>query len=349
MALDQVVEIVEKVTKDDVVLVADTSFLTRLSLRNVWAYQCLLMTQGIAREKGKRWLWRAPSEVISRYNSFFASGTVNKNDGVPLALCGLEELFGDSYDASFNIPKATARMALKAPRVFPGKEDVSVLVFAAGLTGHGAEVYVASYDIKDIVVAVRRWNNMHEGQGLKIGPLPPSELNQQQFDRAGLSLNEIITSEVVARLQTAKSTGSSYPVVVFEKGVRSGTVVFDAGIGVVQKEYFKPLELPPEFESIQKNFKAVPLVRVGSLNDASSAKNLKNWSRQFGVTRFVVVEEESPYSPLMVSALDITRKKPFLFTAGLDFLYWQTGKTSAFAQAAFKPVAQRAPPVSIPK
>ena len=98
MTLDEAVDVAVKVSptagkepvevvhnKDDLVLVTDTSFLTRLSNLNIWAYQALLMTQSIATQKGKRWLWRAPIEVMNKYNQFLAAGMVDEDYHIRLA------------------------------------------------------------------------------------------------------------------------------------------------------------------------------------------------------------------------------------------------------------------------
>ncbi len=331
-------------TPNDLVLVADTNFLVRLSRRDVWAYQALLMTQSIANQKGKRWLWRAPGEVMAKYNYFLANGTLDENYKIPLAQCSLEELFGDFSGLSLIVAPVSILSAKNAAPV-SGREDISVITFADGLARQGVEVYLASYDIKDVIAGVKRWNKKHADRGLKIEPLPPSPVQLQYFVEKKLELKELVTLDVLAQLQTAQTSSLSYPVVIFENGIRSGDAIFDAGVGVVQREYFIPLEkqLPPKFDSIHSNFRAVPVLKVEATDSPSFAKKVREFARSHNVSKLIVVEEETPYAPLMFSTFG---PRQHVLTAGLDFLYWQTGKISAFAQANYKPVAQR---VSIPK
>ncbi len=331
--------------KHDLVLVTDTSFLTRLSNRNIWAYQALLMTQSIATQKGKRWLWRAPKEVTDKYNTFLATGRVD-DYGIPVAQCGLEDLFGEFTDLSFHISAASASEAARiAPGKLVGREDLSVLTFAAGLANQGVEVYVVSYDIKDVVVAVRNWNKKFVKDGQLMTPLPPSGIVMEHFREAKLEFRVVVTGDVIRQLQSARTSPLSYPVVIFEKGIRNGDAVLDAGVGVVEKQYFRPLQLPPQFDSIRENYRAIPVLKVKSLDEPSTAKKLKQQGRQLNVTQFVAVEETKPYSPLIVSVYDGVRSP--LFRADLDFLYWQSEHdTSLFARATYKPVSQRVP---IPK
>ena len=337
-----------KHTPNDLVLVTDTSFLTRLSNRNIWAYQTLLMTQNIAKEKGKRWLWRAPKEVMDKYNAFLASGRVD-DYGIPVAQCSLEELFGEFTNLSFHISAASASEAARiAPGKLVGREDLSLLTFASGLMNQGVEVYVASYDIKDVIVSVRLWNKKFVNDRQPMTPLPPSRIITEYFREAKLEFRVVVTGDVIRQLQSAKSSQLSYPIVIFEKGIRSGDAVFDAGVGVVEKQYFRPLQLPPQFNSISENYRAIPVLRVKSLKEQSVAKEIGATAKQFNVTQLLVVEDTSPYSPSLVSTFAI-KSPAHIFRADPDFLYWQTNKTSAFAQANYMPVAKRPLGVSIQK
>lgn len=334
-------------SSSDLILVADTSFLTRFSARHIWAYQAVLMTQSIANQKGKRWLWRAPVDVVREYNRFLATGQVDKDYSIPLAQSPLEKLFDEfSGMLSFNVALGAVQEASRAPRDYPGTADISVLVFAVGLAMQGADVYVASYDFSGVIAPARDLGRKLKRQGFSLEPLPPSEVDMKCFTDAGLGFGSVISNVAISQLQEAVSTPLSYPIVIFEAGVQSGNAVFDAGVGVVQKEYFRPLKLPQEYEPVAGNFKAVPVVKVGSLSDLSALKQLKNSFRQFGAAQLVVVEERAPYSPLLVSVFD--KAPQYMFRADIDFLFHQT--SSAFARGNFLPVARRAAArVPIPK
>ena len=261
----------------------------------------------------------------------------------------LETLFDEfSSLLSFGVSRDTLRESIRAPRTPPGSEDISVLVFANGVARQGAEVYVASYDFNGVLAPARDLGRKLKPAGFSIAPLPPSEIETKYFRDAGLDLRVVMSNRAISQLQkAAPPTNSSYPVIVFETGVKSGNAVFDAGVGVVRKEYFIPLSLPPEYAAIAGNFKAVPVIKVSSLGDSSAVKQLKSSFRQFGTTRLAVTEESAPYSPLIVSTYGA--KPNYIFRADLDFLFHQTDSAFAHAPGNYVPVAQRSPRVSITK
>lgn len=371
MGLEDTVRISEEAVASfdgRIVLVPDTSFSTALDNRHWWAFQNFLTVVKAAQDTGASWVWLAPEGVLGQHNRFFEEGTVDEYFKLPLAHHRFGHVLG-SYDSAllpvpsdaavkamrdWRVHSATSRLQRTQLKSDPGRADLEVIIFAHDLARKGANVYVATKDVMDIVSTLRGISKGAAWARNRIKLLPPSPIDAQYLScleggSSGLELKVMVSGVVIKGLQAQWNPNISYPVVIFEKGVTSGNAVFAAGVGVVQKERFKPLTLPAGLESIKGSYEAVPAVRLPSINDEKAGKVLNAALKDFGVSRLVVVQQASPYFLLLASSSFLPGKINYvpLFRTDPDFLYWQCA--SQFAKATYKPVAQRAKAVSILK
>ncbi len=329
---------------NDVFLVGGTSFLERLSNRNVWAIQAMGIVDLLAKQRHGRWSFRCPGSVIEEYNHAFENREVD-DFGIPLAQKSLDELIPEfrvratvisrrnsllAAAAWMDSPEGKKRSKIDGWReTQPGYADQDVRTFAIDLASRGVDVCVASYDLKDELIPLEKET--------RLTLLGPSPLQAKYF--AGLNVKAVLTGDVIGKLQAAESKAGHQDCVLFERNVRSGDMEFDAGVGVVRKKYFQPFEIPQEFGAISKNCYKVPIIKVGALNDGSTKMRVLKALREFNTSSLAVVDESSPFFPFLVASSLRSYSGTPLLRADLDFLHYQT--TSVFGRETYVPVSLR--------
>ena len=119
-----------------------------------------------------------------------------------------------------------------------------------------------------------------------------------------------------------------------------GDNVFNAGVGVAEKVRFIPFNLPQEYNSISETYSLVPALKVRSLKDEKSTKEISRASKELNTSKLVVVEDDRPYFPTLVGfAGGSVNATSHLYRTDPNFLYWQAN--SIFAKETFKPVFMR--------
>ncbi len=336
-----------------ITVVVDTSFLKALSNRHLWAYQAILRLESAAHSQGIKWEWHVPSMVLHQYNRLLQEQTLEEGTKNRLALHSIEDLLNAPRSVELLLDASTQGLARTIWKDSPegrrqaisqhpreaGRADLSIIESALGIAQNGAQVYVASSDFKDVIRPLE-----HSAKFKWITPLAPSEIDLKYWRVGGqeLPIKATLTGRAISDLQGMEESSLSYYIVVFEKNVRSGNATFDAGVGVVKKNYdFTPFELPGEYSSIGENYRLLRAVKVKSLKDEKSKKKIAYAIHDFGLSELVVVEEIQPYFPTLVTVGSRYVKSDNLplYRTDLDFLYWQT--RSEFAKATHKPVFTR--------
>ena len=342
---------------NDVVLLMDTSFLIAYSNANLWATYVRLKVQKIAQDKGKVFNYFINANNIEEYERFWKNRSANRDTNIPLAHSSLDELLNITGHIQFSSDEVAANLAVDAwnesysghsnlsnstGRRGPGYADINLNETAIKIANLGSEVYVASYDFRDIIGPLRTKKKEFEQSGLSITPLPPDDIELKYFEGTGRYLRAAITDDVRGRLQTVYDTENSFTFVIFERNikVKKGDAVFFAGVDITQLEDLN-LILPKEASGIKGNARGFPVVRVPSFfNGQSTVEILRGaWKRYVGMA-LVVVDQENPYFPLLVYPSDPTDPSWYRpFSTTLDFLYHQT--YSSYARDNFRPNHRR--------
>lgn len=343
---------------EDIILVVDTSFLSALSNRHLWAYQSILMLERIASSRNAKWGWRAPIRISEQYNKFFLEGTLEEGTNNRLAPLSINEILGANEKMEFSFEHYTPELsreiwkdshegrkqANKHPnsrkRRKAGNADLDVIMFALGIAQSGADVYVASSDFKDVIRPLSSKAQYFADRGWRITLLYPSQIDLQYWSLRGqeLPVKATLTGKVISDMQDIEESSSSHHVVIFEKNVHSGNATFDTGVGIAKKEYFRQFNLPEEYSPICENYRLIPAVKVGSLRDEKDRKKVAQASKRLNALQLIVIEESQPQSPTLIIASRYIRNLP-LYRADLDFLYWQSN--SEFAKSAYTPFFMR--------
>ena len=341
-------------TEGDNVFVVDTSFLTTLSNSHVWALNALGYANFISQTR--HGVIIVPTRVEDQHNRFFTDG-VTDEFGIPLAYQPSQSLIPDYRLGAMYLPSPVSdfskhiwEQSLEGRKRFeqrrsnpegvspgPGQADIDVISYALNISRQGADVYVISSDFKDVITPIRAQHDVLKELGLRVTAVPPSPLNSQYSMDKKPKIEATVTGEVIKQLQDVKSTGSYYTLVIFERGVTSGDVTFDVGVGVVIKEYFREIVLPEQFNCIRDRIDMVPVVRVGSGHE-KDLKSLTQATRQFkSSTRFVAINQEFPYFPRLFDAglLYIGKwKDERLWRSDLNYLFYNSN--SVFAKENYK-------------
>ena len=353
-------------SRRDIVLVADTSFLTALSNNHLWAVYSHLMVRNIADINGKTPIIFVPALVMDEYGRFQIEGSFDDYD-IPLAHETLEKLLGrienspyfpqrslneasslalgawrESY-AAWRESYALSNRHNSKWRAGPPKSDVSVYAHAVAIAEQGAEVYVASSDLNHIIKPLKRRALEFKRTGLRIFPLHPSEIELRYFKNTEFTVKAVISDEVVRDLQFLVESEDSYPAVVFERSITSGDAVFDACVGVIQVKSGEPPVPPqsyypdPANSSKRPDFGIARVAKVSGprkhfLTQPTVIKALQNNNS----TGLVVFNYANPYFPdLFLPLTPASSAWQQLFRVSLDFLRHQTD--SAYALANYKP------------
>jgi hypothetical protein len=342
---------------EQVVLVGDTSFWRRLSHDHPWAVQVRIMLIHEGALAGDL-LFCTPTSVMREHDEQIARNQLD-NFGIPLWHKDLGTMLGEfsgiatvkqsSIDMAAEMWRKGSKAARQGSRAWqlqsmPGYGDLDVRAMAISLAQQeGVQVYVASYDIKDVIAPLRRQSTTFRKNGWRITPLGPESLQLKYFEMAGISFKGLVTGDVVAKLQNTLSTATYQDYVIFEKNVQSGNMSFEAGVGVVRNTYGRPFELPEEFESISESFSRVPVVRIKSLEEIKSntaaLKRITGKLREFNSLSLVVVDESKPYFPFFMEGPRSGHSISPLLRADIDFFHYQTN--SVFGRETYKPPMRR--------
>jgi hypothetical protein len=344
-------------TADEVVLVVDTSFLIGLSNLHLWAYDALQKVDHIAKSSNRSWEWYIPLKVNSQYYRLLEEKVKEVTTKLPFANRSIDDLISTTEFIISTERYSTEQVqeiwkkSIEDRKVkvidpeSPGEVDLDLIGSAIGIAQSGADVYVASSDFKDTINPLKDDAELLHKQGLRITPLAPANIDFKHWDpRIKPLLRSTVTAEVIRDLQDMNSTSSSYPVVIFEKNVKSGDAFFDAGIGVAEKMYLRPLELSGAYDCIDKNYYALPAIQVKSLNNQTDVMGLVRFSKGLNQLRMVVTDKEHPHVSYVV---DVMRGKTrgnaksllispnLTFRTDLSFLYWDSD--CKFAKVNYKP------------
>ncbi len=353
-----------KFSEDDTVLVCDTNFLVAVSQKSIWSYSVLTRMKRIAEEKGKGWTAVIPRQVTDEYDRLWEHGVIDEELGILIARKSSSDLFKSSESAIIHLDdglyRAAEHMWKHSPtrqrqaahtgqsvsqmrrfeRTTPGKADLGVTAYALGIAVQGADVYIASSDNKDLIKPLQDFAVEIEQHGLKITVLPPSPLQYEYLRSGDIVLEAVVTNNVISELQQVKKSGIGYPVLIFEKGVKSGDVTFDAGVGVAFKQYFREFKLPSEFTSISENHSVMPVLHARSLRTEADGVKLTRDAREHPRSyQLVVIDGSTPYYPYLLQPHNSNNTISEVFVAPLDFLYYQTD--SLFARKAYVPPRHR--------
>lgn len=365
----------------DAVLLTDTGFLFGFPNFHLWAWQAFLEFTQVAKSVGKRIGLCTPLLVAEQYERNHNKRTLDEF-GIPLALVPYDGVFGAGVharlpDGSHMLEEAMAvwkgwkekRVQFAAARGdrllaediekrrSAGIVDLGLIAQAIKIAETGAGVYVASSDFKDVInPLVNRFDEFRR-KGLGITVLPPSDINPAYFS-ADFKLGGTVTGEVLKELQAA-TPSQHYTLVLFEK-VRSGSAEFLAGVGVVQKRYFRPVELSSHLSSIpDARRELVPVLRVKSLEGLPEreeellGKRIAGLARALNVRKVVLFQENNPYNVVLgdlsflpARFMPASREKEYtarLFRADLEFLSRHT--TSLFAANYRRNLKQSSVPI----
>jgi len=346
----------------DVVLIPDTSLLIGLGGNHAWALNTYLKINRIANERNTVTELFVTPETSAQYYRFWRDNVIDEESGWPLAPHNLEDIIRDpTYgitsteehkNIAFNIwdsrPEVykgdghtRLRGTYKSQQDTPGRVDLSILEAAVAIADCGADVYVASSDIKDITGPLNNMQGQLKNEGKRITPLSPVGLDIRVFKEAGLDFTVLVTAEVVNELRTVQQSVISYPVVIFERDVRCGNATFDVGVGVVYKEYFKSLKLPQRYSSIvdSKRYYQIPVIKVdlGSVRDEK--KRSKNFASDVGTDNLLVVPSNKLALPGVTRSARTQSLLTPTFRADLSYLYHHS--SSLFADANYVPLARQ--------
>lgn len=347
-----------KFSEDDIVLVCDTNFLVGLSQKSIWPYSVLRRMMCAAEEKSKGWTAVIPRDVMDEYDRFWEQGVIDKELGIPIARKSSSEMFRSSESAIISVNDGIYRAAKhiwkysptrqrqaahtgksvsqtsRFERTTPGKADLRVTAYTLGIAVQGADVYVASSDNKDLIKPLQDFAPEIEQLRLRITILPPSPLQQEYLRSGDIVLEAVVTNNVISGLQQIKKSAFGYPVVIFEKRVKSGDVTLDAGVGVTFKQNFKEFKLPSEFASITEKHYVTPVLHVRSLRtEADGVKLMRSAKEHKNASRLVVIDQSTPFYPFLLQPRNINDPTSDVFVAPLDFLYHQTD--SLFAHETY--------------
>jgi len=259
---------------DFVVLVADTNFFTMYSNNHLWPRYTHLKTMVIAREKERKFFWVTTSEIQAEYERHLARGTTDFHGNL-LAQGPMDQHMPRTHDFEFSNDDDAKDLAIhlwtesnkeihdpKSSKIQKGppESDLSLLVHAIQIAKQGAEVYMASYDFRDIIKPLKSGLDALAEHNLIITPESPSEIELQYLTPYELSVEFVVTNEVMGYIDSAEASGDSHPVAIIEKGVKSGDAIFDAVVNIGYKEYLHSPELPTKC-NIKKYCKRVGVER----------------------------------------------------------------------------------------
>jgi len=352
-------------TPEDTVFVLDTSFLLPYSNFHIWTLNNVALIDSISKKNPEHATLVLPQSMQDQYNRLLTERAVDEF-GILLAQHPLEELLVDmNY---FSIPTYTRNIrdisayvweqgpegrrrrsekhrlrggdtedGKRNPSLGPGRVDIDIISYSIEIARQGADVYVVSSDFRDVINPVRENQGLFNEAGIRLTALPPAELNSQYLRNFPQQVEATVTGEVISQLQDIKSTESYYPVVIFEKGVVSGDVTLDVGIGTAVKEYFREAIFPEQFNCIRDRVELVPVVKVKSGRE-EDLRPLYNAVRQFRRSRrLVLVNQEYPYRLKLINPGNLSIGKDYdklIWRSDLNFLYYDSN--SVFAQNNYR-------------
>lgn len=344
----------------DLVLVMDTSFLIQLDNRTLWSYNVWFKAKRKASEEGKKFDFFISRPVIDEYSQALEERRPDRY-GLPLVSKTLEELLGSledrrvrgstlSYESASKawVSYVSQRFNQQSNKVRNGANnaDLSVTALSREIAGYGADVWVASYDFRDIIGPLKGDVQRISEQGLKITPIAPFKVEQEYFvgtDYANKKGNlfPVLSREVVADLQVAKLHPYAFTYVIIERGVRSGDASLDVVVGVVEFKNLKEVKIPKEYKDGDKELSLIPVVRINSLSRKEDQGIMRSYFRRSDDNlpyRLLVIEKENPLFPILIfpsGSQDGWFTWQNLLQASADFLYHQTD--SPYAQKHFRP------------
>jgi len=324
--LESLVRLLPRHDPRDALLIPDANFLFDLENNQLWAVNSYSKAKLMAKEHDKSLRFRIPLAIMNQYERAKEEG---RKDEVGIALVhGIFDLLIPerelmytefdrsafalteiilSYDPQLKKDEESgkSRIDLKEleNKVAPGYADEVVILSAIGYAIQDTKVYIASRDYKDVTNRLLKWSEVFGIANLDINILHRSPIEMKyarDLDGEPMTLKATFTGEVIKNLMDAEQRSDSYPVVIFEKDVRSGDATFDVGVGVVMKRWFKSLELPEQFESIKERYRVVPAyITTGFLE--RDMKKIKQLSDYTNAPRVVVIDRDKPISPSIVT------------------------------------------------
>lgn len=349
----------------DLVLVMDTSFLIQLGQGNIWASNVWHGIKQKARNEGKHCGSFMPFAVMDEYNEMLATDRRDEY-GLPFVHQTLEDVFWDTIE---DIEVATSYSATSASeeawrkhaslrfnpegsrvRRGPNLPDLSVAAYARTIAEQGAQVYVASYDLKDVIGPLVHDAKRIADEGLMITPIGPSVIETGSFnetrwqDQDG-KLRPALNREVIADLQVAKLQPGTSTYVVFERNVHSGDATFDVGVGVAEFQGPRSVQVPERYTENGGKFYLVRALRLHSRYDSGADRLIGSYFQRSKSHpyRLLFVDEQSKFSPLLMNPSKdpkyVYMQSP-TFQTTTDFLHYQTD--SAYARQHYRPNSRRA-------
>ncbi|MEK6949011.1 MAG: hypothetical protein AABX34_02235 [Nanoarchaeota archaeon] len=361
--LKSLVELLPKHDPKDALLIPDANFLFDLENNHLWAVNGYAKAKLLAEAHGKSLRWRIPRPIMFQYEKAKEEGRKD-GLGIPLVHGSLDKLMPtkgfvySTFDSSiadltgiilsFN-PRLESNDELHQQRIIleglekkvaPGLADVWVIFATLGYASQNTEVYVASRDYKDITNRLIEWSEIFGLANLDINIIHRSPVEMKyrgMLNGKPMELISTLAGEVIKWLLEFKETSYHYPVVIFEKDVKSGDATFDVGVGVAVKRMYKTFELPEEYDAIKDNYKTVPALLVSGFPGRRDRdwRKIRDLAAATNAREVFVLDVEKPAEPMM-----FIRKGSGLLQLGqyrtdLGFLYYNS--SSKFAQANYVP------------
>lgn len=304
---------------NDLVVVLDTSFLVQLSNNTLWSYSTWFKAKREALQQRKKFRFFISNPVRFEFNRLLQERRVD-NYGLPLVNQPLEELMGSLQDIDIGKSDLSYKSAREAwtsntsqrfnsqssrVRRGPINADLSVAALAREIARYGADVWVASYDMKDVIGPLESDTQRLLEEGLKITPITSFKVEKASFagtdyvDKKG-DLFPVLSREVIADLQAAKLHPGAFTYVIFERDVRSGDVSFDVAVGVVEFKNLKEVKIPQEYRGGGKQLSLIPVVRLSLPKDENFMRGYFRRSNSNVPYRLLVVKKEDPLFPVLI-------------------------------------------------
>lgn len=344
----------------EIVLVMDTSFIIKLGQRNLWAYNVWTGIQKKAKEKEKQFSFFVSNEIIDEYDKLQSEKRYDEY-GLPHAPKTLEDVVGSMRELEFSPSSAADIASREAWRSFanlrmkaenyrvrrgPNDSDLSVTSYARTIAQQGVEVYVASYDIRDVIGPLVHDRKRIAEEGIAVNPIGPSEIEIESFDKTDWKakngkLRPVINREVIADLQVAKLRPGVFTYVVFERNVHSGNATFDLVVGIEEFANPKRVQVPEKYKDTGGKFSFIRALRLHSRHNSGAANLIRSYfqrSKSNMPYRLLLLEEEDPFDPILIFPSGEGAgwyKWHRVFQTTTDFLNYQTD--SAYAKRYYRP------------
>ena len=362
--LESLVQLLPRHDPNDALIIPDANFLFDLENNHLWADNSYAKAKILVEEAhGKQLKWRIPRAIMSQYERAKENQEKDEFD-IPLVNGILDDLMPDRglvyspfdssaagltnivlrYDPNLEKNEETGNIRFSLEelknKITPGYADEQLIFTVFGYAIQNTEVYVASRDYKDITNRLLKWSEVFGLNNLDINILHRSPVEMEymrKLDGTPFILTATFTGAAIKGLLEAVERSGYYHVVIFEKKVKSGDAIFDVGVGIAEKQWFRPFELPKGFDSIKENYKIIPALVVNEFQYRSN----KDWKRvrdrvyATNSREVALIDRKRPFKPNIFSRKGNDLIRTEQFRTDLGFLFYNSD--SKFAQANYVP------------